>query len=258
LGWALGPAGSFWAQESPKIRVGVVQGPDKTIVEKVKSVAQESGLEVEVVSFLSSRDSLKALGLRQINLSACQHKPMLEDFVQENNVLLIPLGNTYVAPLGFYSQKIKSLSEIESGAQIVIHVDPDKRRRGLVLLQQFGLIKLKDVPWPSKADIVENPLNLVFIEADFIRPFLNNDSITAIAFSAMSEDINSLVPSRFRFRPICLEEAALPYVNVVASRLSGRDNPRYEAFVKAYQSPQIADFVLNHFKGTVMPVFDFE
>lgn len=245
------------AQLLPVIRVGVVRGPDQTIVEKVKEVAARSGLAVEAVNFYSARESLNALAVRQINLSACQHKPLLEDFVQENNVLLIPMGNTYVAPLGFYSQKLKSLSELEDGARLVIHEEPDKRRRALLLLQRYGMITLKDVPWPSKADVVNNPYRLNIIEANFIKPFLNNDTVSAIAFTGMSDDINALAPTRFKLKPICLEEASLPYVNVVAARLSGKENPRYLEFVKAYQSLETAQFILDHYKGTVIPVYDF-
>jgi D-methionine transport system substrate-binding protein len=242
----------------PIIRVGFVGEPERVILERVKAISTRRGQDVELVGFQSSQDSLKALAARQIDLSVGQHRLTLEDFVQNNNINLISLGNTYISPLTFYSQKVKSLADIKFGDRIVISEEPDKRRRALTLLRQNGLINLNDQePWPTKKDITDNPNRLEFIEAPIARPFLNNASVAAIAFSSMSEAINSQTAGWPKLRAICQEEPNAPYVYVLASRPSGRNKQYYLEFVKDFQSLEIAKFLLKRFEGTIIPVYDF-
>jgi D-methionine transport system substrate-binding protein len=256
---------SFWgisslrADPMPVIRVGLVRGQDQAILEKLQEILAREGLGLKLQTFYSSWECLQALAGRQIELSVSQHKPMLEAFVQQTGSLLIPLGNTYAAPLGFYSQTIKSLSEIEPRASLVVPEEPDRKRRSLQLLQQSGLIKLQPGrPRQDRSEIADNPYDLNIFSAGFVRSFLNNDSVTAIAFSAMSSEISSLLPARFPLRLLCREADDSPYIYVVVSRLSGKNNPYFQAFVQAYQSPEMARFLLEHFEGSIIPVFDFD
>jgi D-methionine transport system substrate-binding protein len=242
----------------PVIKVGFINGPDREILERVKSISLRRGQELELVFFPSSQESLKALAQGQIDISASQHQPTLEEFVLENNLKLISLGNTYVAPLAFYSQKIKSINDLESGARLVISEEPDKRRRALRLLAQNGLLKLNDQEWPSVKDITDNPIKLEIIEAIFFKPYLNSDSISAIAFSALSEEIISQTAGWPKLRSICQEEANSPYVYVLAAKKSRAQRPSYLEFVRDYQSQEIAKFLLRRFEGSIIPVYDFE
>lgn len=254
---------SLWA--APKreglspLKVGFASGPDRQILEKVKSLAQARGKTVELIGFSSSQDSLKALADGRIDLSVSQHKIQLEDFTLENNFKLISLGNTYIAPLGFYSQTLKSLDEIGYGAKLVISDDPDKKSRALRLLARLGFIKINDEEeWPYKTEITENPSNLDIIKARVVRPYLNNGSIAAIALSVLTEDIKSLTEGRPALKTLGQEEANSPYVYVVAARPEGAKNGDCLDFVRDYQSQDTARFILKKFEGTIIPVYDFE
>jgi D-methionine transport system substrate-binding protein len=228
-------------------------------MEKVKSLAKQRGQEVKITLFTSGYDCLNALAGRKVDLSVSQHKPMLDDYNRENKGNLVVLGYTYVAPLGFYSQKIKSLAQLSNGDRIVIHEERDKRRRALQLLSRYGVIKLdEEVVWPTKNDIKENKHNLEFIEAPFSRPFLNNDTVTAIAFSAMPDFLNDQTPGRPKYRPLCQEEVSGPFVMVLAGRPSARRRPYLMEFVQDIQNLEIAQFLLARFEGTIIPVFDFD
>ncbi|MDR1607481.1 MAG: hypothetical protein LBT38_03630 [Deltaproteobacteria bacterium] len=244
--------------EGQLLRVGHVLGPDRIILERLKEITSRRGQELELVIFSSPEESLKALAEGQIHLSVSQHKPQLEAFVLETKAKLISLGNIYVAPMAFYSQTIKTLAEIGAGARIAVQDEADKRRRAYQLLSQNGLIKLNgEVEWPTKNDIVENPLNLNFVEATVLRTLVGDSSITAIAFSGLSKDMASLAEKTSHFKPLCQEDVASSYVMVVAARASRRENPWLLDFMRDYQSLEMAQFLLENFNGTIIPVFDF-
>ena len=66
-----------------------------------------------------------------------------------------------------YSSKHDSVEEIPEGGQIGLCNDATNQTRGLKLLEEQGLIKLdENVETPTVYDIVENPKNLEFIEAE--------------------------------------------------------------------------------------------
>lgn len=95
----------------------------------------------------------------EVDVNAFQHLAFLSQFIAENNVNIVPIGSTVVAPLGLYSEKYKDVSEIPNGSKIAVPNDPANLGRGLKVLQQAGLIELReDVGlYPTVKDIVKNP-----------------------------------------------------------------------------------------------------
>lgn len=67
-------------------------------------------------------------------------------------------------PFGIYAGKTASIEELADGASVAIPNDGSNETRALLLLQDAGLIKLKDGIDPTsdatKLDITENPKNL--------------------------------------------------------------------------------------------------
>jgi len=54
---------------------------------------------------------------------------------------------------------------------------------------------------------------------------------------------------------ILVESKDSAYVNVLAVREADRDNPQLKKFVQLYQSEAVRNFILEQFKGSVIPVF---
>ncbi|MDR1578294.1 MAG: hypothetical protein LBT86_08765 [Deltaproteobacteria bacterium] len=240
------------------IRIGYVVGPDRIILERAREIARRRGQEVELVEFASPQDSLKALALGQIELSASQNQPQVDQFVLENKFSLVSLGNIYIAPLTFYSQKIKSLAELKTGDRVVMHNEPSKRSRGYRLLSQYGVIKLAErEKWSDRNDVTDNPYQLNFIEAPSFWPFVGNPSIVAMAIIGVSDDIYAKTGGSVKFSTLCQEEAASPYVNVVVARKINRNNSSLLDFLKDYQSLEMAQFLLEYFNGSIIPVYEF-
>ncbi len=75
------------------------------------------------------------------------------------------LGTTYLEPMGIYSAKYKKLSQLPKGATIALANNAANEARGLLLLADAGLIKLKknfNVASGSVNDVAANPKQFKF------------------------------------------------------------------------------------------------
>lgn len=248
-------AGPALAQD--KIRVGTTAGADVEILEKARDVAAKNGLTVEIIEFSDYVRPNLALVDKEIDVNSFQHMPYLESFNKERNLGLVGIGTTYVSPIGYFSKKIKSLDELKEGDTMAIPNDPTNGGRALLLLQKAGFIKLKDDAGLTATpfDIVENKLNLKIREVDAAQTPRALDDVAASAINntfAIPAGLNPIKDA------IYLEDADSPYVNVIVARPEDKDNPLYKKFVEAYQSQEVADFILTRFEGSTLPAFEYE
>ncbi|MDR1039214.1 MAG: MetQ/NlpA family ABC transporter substrate-binding protein [Deltaproteobacteria bacterium] len=244
------------AQEGP-VTVGTVAGSDVDMLEKAVEVAAKDGLQVEIREFSDYGQLNPALAAGDIDMNSFQHIPFLESYLKDHPDGLVSIGTTYVSPMGFFSKRIKSLDELKKGDTVVIPNDPSNGGRALLLLQAAG--KLKITPGvgitPTPFDVAENPLELKIVEVDAAQTFASLEDAAAAAINnnyAQDAGLNPLKDS------IYLEDQNSPYVNVIVVREADRDNPRFRRFVKAYQSQEVADFILEKFGGATVPAFDYK
>jgi D-methionine transport system substrate-binding protein len=167
----------------------------------------------------------------------------------------VAIADTIVEPIGLYSLKVKSVAGLPDGASIGIPNDPSNGGRGLLLLQQQGLIKMRDGVGilPSVRDIVANPKKFRFRELDAAQlPRSLPDLDAAI--------INTNYALQAKLHPgkdaIAIETRTNnPYGNVIAVRARDRDKPVFTTLVAAYHSDEIRQFILTQFDGAILPVF---
>ncbi|HPQ10402.1 MAG TPA: MetQ/NlpA family ABC transporter substrate-binding protein [Bacillota bacterium] len=126
------------------IKVGVNPGPHEELMEIVKGILAEKGIELEIISFADFITPNLALADGSIDVNSYQHEPFLLQFNKDRKTDLVKLAPTIVFPISIYSQKVKSLSELKDKAIIAIPNDPTNAGRVLMLLEKAGLIKLKD------------------------------------------------------------------------------------------------------------------
>jgi D-methionine transport system substrate-binding protein len=236
------------------IKVGTTAGADVEIIEKARDVAAKDGLTVEIIEFSDYVRPNLALAEKEIDLNSCQHLPYLESFNAERTLNLVSIGTTYVSPIGFFSKKIKAMNELQEGDSVAIPNDPTNGGRALLLLQKAGFIKIKTEAGLTATpfDITENRLNLKIVELDAAQTPRALDDVAAAAINNTFAIPAGLVPVK---DAIYLEDADSPYVNVIVARPEDKDNPLYHQFVKAYQSQEVADFILKRFEGSTLPAF---
>ncbi|AXW85815.1 DL-methionine transporter substrate-binding subunit [Lonsdalea britannica] len=249
---ALALAGCGQEEKDPNhIKVGVIVGAEQQVAEVAQKVAKEKyGLDVELVTFNDYVLPNEALSKGDIDLNAFQHKPYLDQQIKDRGYKLVSVGNTFVYPIAGYSKKIKSLNELQDGAQVAIPNDPTNLGRSLLLLQKVGLIKLKDNVglMPTSLDIVENPkhVKLVELEAPQLPRSLDDDQIAlAVINTTYASQIN-LTPTK---DGLFVEDKDSPYVNLLVAREDNKDAENVKKFVSAYQSDEVNQAALKTFNG---------
>ena len=161
-------------------------------------------------------------------------------------------------PFGIYAGKTASIEELKDGASITIPNDGSNETRALLLLQDAGLIKMKDGIDPTsdatKLDITENPKNLDIqeIAAEQLPRSLADVDLAVINGNyALQADLNAAEDSLITENP----DYAKVYVNVVACRSGEENSDKIQALKKALQSDDVKKYVDETYKGAVVTVF---
>jgi D-methionine transport system substrate-binding protein len=252
LAIAAAAAGAL-AQDKP-IKIGVTAGPHAQIFEQVKKIAERDGLKIQVVEFTDYIQPNAALAAGDLDANSYQHKPFLDQQVKDRGYKITNIAYTVNFPMGIYSKKVRSLKELKEGARFGIPNDPTNGGRGLLVLQDQGLIKLKPGVGlkATPLDVVDNPKHLKFVELEAAQLPRSLDDLDAAAINTNYAVPAGLQPGK---DSIAQESAKSPYVNVIAVREQDKNKPWVAKLVKAYQSEEIRKYVQAEFKGAVIPGF---
>lgn len=241
--------------QAASIKVGTMSGKEASLLEAAKKVAKEKfDLDVEIVEFDDYVTPNISLADKAIDANAFQHKPYLESSIQTRGFKIVPIGNTFVYPIGAYSKKLKNIDELAEKAVIAIPNDPSNGARSLILLHKKGIITLND-PNNLQAtvnDIVKNPKKLEFRELDAAQlPQAYQDASIDLAFINSNYAVDANInPSK---DALIREDIDSPYVNIIAAREEDKDRPELKQFVEAYQTDAVKQAAEEAFKGAAIP-----
>ena len=247
------PAASSAAVKN-EISVGITPGYSEQVMEYAAKEAAKQGLTVNIKTFSDYVTPDQALAAGDIDLNSFQHGPFLQAFNEKNGTHLVSIGNTYLAPLRVYSNKITSINDVPDGAKVSIPNDPSNGGRALLLLDHNGLLKLKPGTDPTKAtinDIAENPKKLEIIELEAAQLPRSLDDVTISVINAgyaKSANLDSK-------KALATEDNTSPYVNIIAAREQDKDNPTYQKFVKIFQSDNVRKYINDNFSDGLVPAF---
>lgn len=238
--------------EENKIIVGASSTPHAEILESIIPQIQASGYELEIKVF--DDYVLPNTGLAEGSLDAnyFQYVPYLEQTIKERNLDLTYTAKVHLEPIGFYSQKVKSIDEIEDGAVIAIPNDVTNGARALKLLAEQGLIKVKDGEDITIRDITSNPKNIEIKEmnAEIIASALQDvDGAIINTNYALSAGLNPLNDA------IVLESKDSPYANILACREDNKDSEKIKILTEALTSVQVKEFIEKKYEGAIVPSF---
>ncbi len=238
------------AQAPQVVRIGVSPGPHAEILEKVKPLLAPKGIDLKIVEFSDYVVPNQALDAGELEANSFQNQPYLDNQVKDRGFKLVSVGLTVNFPLGIYSSKHKSWADVPDGASIAIQNDPTNGGRSLLLLQDKGVIKLRDGVGfkPGPVDIVANPKKLKFIEVEAAQTPRTLADVAAAAINTNYAVDAKIEPTSAILR----EDPKGPYVNVIAVRAADKDKPWVKTLVETYQSPEIKAFVAERFKGNVL------
>lgn len=239
--------------EEVTIKVGASAVPHAQILNVVKDDLKKEGINLEIVEFTDYVIPNTALEDGDLFANFFQHVPYLESFNADHGTHLVSVGPVHVEPLSLYSNKIKNIDELKDGAKIAIPNDPTNEARALILLEDKGLIKLKDKTnlKSTPIDIVENAKNIEFEEADAaLLPRVLDDVDGAIINTNYALEAN-LDPKTAIFT----EGAESPYANVLVVRAEDKDSETAKKLLQILQSDKVKEFIEKEYKGSVVPAF---
>ncbi|WP_078379088.1 MetQ/NlpA family ABC transporter substrate-binding protein [Sutcliffiella halmapala] len=240
-----------------KLVVGASNVPHAEILEEAAALLKEKGIELEIQRFSDYIIPNQALRDKDLDANYFQHQPYLESQIADNDYDFESAGGVHIEPIGVYSQKYASLEELPEKAEILMSNSIADHGRILSMLQEKGLITLKEGVEPIAAtvnDIEENPKDLQFntqFEAAFLpQAYLNGDGDAVLINGnyALGADID---PAK---EAIELESPENnPYVNLVVIRSEDKGNEQIKALVEVLQSEEIRAFIEEKYQGTVIP-----
>ncbi|GAA0284242.1 MetQ/NlpA family ABC transporter substrate-binding protein [Rhodovulum strictum] len=235
------------------LRIGVTPGPHAQILEAVRPIAAQKGLEIKIIEFSDYVVPNEALNAGEIEANSFQNQPYLDNQIRDRGYDIVPVALTVNFPLGIYSTKHADWDSVPEGATIAIQNDPTNGGRSLLLLNDHGAIKLREGVGftPTVADIVENPKKLKIVEIDAAQTARALPDVDAAAVNTNYATEAGLTPSDAILR----EDPKGPYVNLIAVRKVDADAAWVKDLVEAYHSPEVREFVNSKFSGSVLPAW---
>ena len=239
--------------ENKTITIGVTPFPHKDIMLVVKDLLAKEGYDLVIKEFTDYVQPNMALADGNLDANFFQHIPYLENMNKEKDLKLTWVAKVHIEPLGLYSHKIKSLDELKDGDTISVPNDPTNCARALRLLEDNGLIKIKEGELVTAKDITDNPKNLKITEIEAAQLPRTLDDVTAAVINTNFAGEAGLIPSK---DAIIMEGKDSPYANVIAVREAEKDSPAIKALAKAANSPEVKEYIVKELepKG-IVPAF---
>lgn len=236
------------------LKIGATPRPHAEILEVIKPLAAEKGINIEIVVFTDYVLPNLALADGELDANFFQHVPYLDTFKSDRRLDLASLVAVHVEPMGLYSNKIKSLSELKNGALIGIPNDPTNGGRALLLLQTAGLIEVDKAAGitPTVFDITKNPKNLKFTELEAAMLPRSLQDLDAAVINTNYALEGGLVPTK---DALIMEGEESPYANIVAVRTADLEKPEFAILAELLTSDTVREFIETEYKGSIVTAF---
>ena len=261
------PATEAAAEESTEAAGGTVESkgtitvaasatPHAEILAAAKPILAEQGWDLEVTEFDDYVLPNEVVESGEMDANYFQHVPYLDSFNEEKGTHLVEVGKIHYEPFGIYPGTKSSLDDIADGDVIAVPNDTTNEARALLLLQDNGIITLKDGAGLESTvnDIAENPYNVEIQElaaesvarvADEVAYVVLNGNYALQAGFSVAKDALAYEKSD--------SEAAKTYVNVIVVKEGNENNEGVKALVDVLKSDEIKKFINDTYDGAVIP-----
>lgn len=238
------------------ITVAASATPHAEILAAAKPILAEQGWDLEVTEFDDYVLPNEVVESGEMDANYFQHVPYLDSFNEEKGTHLVEVGKIHYEPFGIYPGTKSSLDDIADGDVIAVPNDTTNEARALLLLQDNGIITLKDGAGLEATvnDIAENPYNVEIQElaaesvarvADEVAYVVLNGNYALQAGFSVAKDALAYEKSD--------SEAAKTYVNVIVVKEGNENNEGVKALVDVLKSDEIKKFINDTYDGAVIP-----
>jgi D-methionine transport system substrate-binding protein len=240
------------------LKIGATPTPHGEILKFIAPRLKEKGIDLEIKEFTDYVLPNMALQNKELDANYFQHAPYLEDFNKKNGTRLSAVMAVHFEPLGLYSGKSRSLSDLKNGSVIAVPNDTTNEARALLLLEAAGMIKVNPHAGlkATAKDIIDNPKKLAVKELEAAQIAR---SLPDVDFAVING--NYAIEAKLSVEKDALKSeskeslAAKTFANIIVVR-SGEENRKDIGILKEVMGTQeVRDFISRKYQGAVVPAF---
>lgn len=242
--------------EDKTITVAASATPHAEILEQAKSILAEQGWNLQVTVFDDYVQPNNVVDSGEFDANYFQHIPYLDSFNEEHGTHLVNAGGIHYEPFGIYPGTKSSLDDLESGDVIAVPNDTTNEARALLLLQDNGILTLKDGVGLEATvnDIVENPKDVKIQELAAEQVARVREEVAFVVLNgnyALQAGL-SVAKDAIKYETAD-SEAAKTYVNVIAVKEGNENSEKTKALVDVLKSDAIKQYINDTYDGAVIP-----
>ena len=238
------------------IKIAASATPHAEILEQAKPLMEAQGWELEITVFNDYVQPNQVVESGEFDANYFQHIPYLDSFNEEQGTHLVNAGGIHYEPFGIYPGTKSDLTTLEKGDVIAVPNDTTNEARALLLLQDNGIITLKDGVGleATVRDIVDNPNEIEIQELEAAQVPRVKDEVAFVVLNG-----NYAMEAGFSVAKDAVayeqadSEAAQTYVNVIAVKEGNENNEGIKALVDVLKSDEITTYINDNYDGGVIP-----
>ena len=252
-------AASETTESKGTITVAASPTPHAEILAQAAKLLADQGWTLEVTEFEDYVQPNLVVDGGDIDANYFQHVPYLDDFNAENGTALVSVAGIHYEPFGIYPGTKADLAELTDGDVIAVPNDTTNEARALLLLQDNGIITLKqgaDLKATVK-DIEENPYNINIQELEAAQVSRVKDEVAFVVLNG-----NYALEAGFSVAhdAVAYESsdsvAAQTYVNVLVVKEGNENKEGILALAEVLKSQEIKQYIIDTYDGAVVPFED--
>ena len=257
---ASGSSGSASNGETVTLKVGASITPHAEILAQCKPILAEQGIDLVIKEYTDYVQPNTALEEGSLDANYFQHINYLNWFNQEYGTHLVSAASVHYEPFGIYAGKVSAIADLKDGDEIDIPNDGSNETRALLLLQQEGLITLKDgITAASNATVQDIESYNVNITIREIEAAQLTQALSGIAMAVINGNYALQGGLNAGTDALAIEaadgDAAQEYGNILAVKEGHENDPAILALIDVLHSDTIRDYINNTYSGAVVPTF---
>ena len=246
-------------EENTVIKIAASPTPHAEILKKAKEILADQGYDLEITEFEDYVQPNEVVESGEYDANYFQHLPYLDSYNKEKGTHIVNAGGIHYEPFGIYPGTKSSLDDLAEGDTIAVPNDTTNEARALLLLQDNGIITLKEGAGLEATvnDIAENPKNikLVELEAAQVARVVDENAFVVLNGNYALEAGFSVKKDALAYEKSD-SEAAKTYVNIIGVKEGKEDSKAIKALVDVLKSDAIKDYINETYDGAVVPFED--
>ncbi|MDQ0087514.1 D-methionine transport system substrate-binding protein [Paenibacillus anaericanus] len=236
------------------LKVATLIPPMTEILDVVKPLLKEEGINLEVVVLSDNVQPNDALANKEVDANFFQHVPYMKQYNENKHTELVPIQPIYNAIYGAYSKRYKTMEELPEGATIAIANDPTNIGRSLVMLDKAGIIKIKEGVGiqATQGDIIENKKKFKFEEVDLLMLARMLDDADLVLMTPAYASPLGLTPKK---DALLTETDDSEFVITLVARADNQDSEIIQKLAKVMSGPEVKKFLEENYDEIAVPAF---